>query len=110
MMSNQVRFMFLRNKNNQPVGCLAIKFDKSKKRAYYQVSVLNPHDRFNRSVGRELALGRLHSKPFVVVVGTQFNMHEISKAVLADIELTKSLPARAVKAASLWLNDCCTTF
>lgn len=102
---NKVRFMFLRNINQQPVGCVAIKFDRVKCRVEYQTSVLNPHDRFNRSVGRQLALGRLYEKPLQLKIGKEATMHDISKAVLNDIKLSKGLlPTRAVKAANLWLE------
>lgn len=105
---NNVRIMFLRDHNWHPVGCLAIKLDRSKGRVEYQVSVLNPQDRFNRAVGRQLAIGRLIENPLTVKVGKDASMHDISKAVLKDLKTQKNvLPSRAVKAANMWLayND-----
>lgn len=103
-MNNQTRFMFLRNENNQPVGCLALQYDRDTGNVRYQVSTLNPHDRFNRDVGRKIAEGRLLSKGLDVKTAPELNFHAVCKTVLQDMEVRKSLPTRTVKAASSWLD------
>lgn len=97
--------MYLRAENGHPVGCLAIQLNRSNGTASYQLSVLNPRDRFNRAVARQLALGRLLEEPLKVSVHSEATMHDISEAVMKDIVAYKDAPARAVKSAKLWLRD-----
>jgi len=108
MSSNAVksgfRLMFLRNLRNHPVGCLAIKLNREQGIAEFQVSTLNPKDEFNRSLSRQLAIGRLVEKPLKVEVGTDPTMHTVSHAVMTSIAKNASLPKRSQQAAALWLS------
>ena len=97
------RIMYLRDSKGQPVGCVAIKV-VSDKLVTYQMSVLNPADRFNRAVARQLALGRLVAPLTARLPYQAINMHDITEAVCVDICNDKSAPSRARKAAKLWLN------
>lgn len=106
------RVMYLRDRNNHPVGCVAIKINGSFHRnasvsVEYQVSVLNPQDNFERKMARLLALGRLVESPFSVKVDNrdgEIGMHTISKAVMNEITHNLNIPTRAKKAAGLWLK------
>jgi len=99
--------MFLRGSDNHPVGCVAIESDRSSpNRLSYQVSVLNPSDKFDRAVARQLAIGRLVEKPIVFHTSHNVeNMHDISQEVMFDIANSPTLPKRAVKAARDWCNN-----
>jgi hypothetical protein len=89
-----------------PVGCVAIKVHKNGRSAEYQVSVLNPLDRFNRAIARQLALGRLAEAPFTarLPAGAPVTMEEITRAVMLDIATDTGAISRARKAAKLWLR------
>lgn len=112
MSVNQYRFMFLRDsyehlKKSMPLGCVVIGLTADKQRVTYQVSVCNPSDEFNRSQARHLALGRLIEKPKPAVVGVvNPTMHDITRVVMLALESDASVPKRARKAASNWLNTC----
>jgi hypothetical protein len=95
--------MFLRDKRRQPIGCLAINIDSGK--VSYQMSVLNPSDKFNREVSRVIALGRLIEKPIVINSPPGESMHDISLMIMNDIVANETAPARAVKSAKLWLSN-----
>lgn len=97
------RIQFLRDRHNHPVGCVVIKTNRHNNTAQYQLSVLNPADRFDRKVARQLALGRLTEAPLSVTLSKNANMHDITRAVMTDLINQKS-PTRAVKAAKLWLS------
>jgi hypothetical protein len=101
---SSTRIMFLRDANYVPTGCLAINVDRKNHRLSYQFSVLNPADKFNRSVARQLALGRLLEKPIFVPLkrDEEINMHTISQSVMLHLSNSKS-PGRAIKAAKFWL-------
>lgn len=101
---NNTRIMFLRDSKDHPVGCLAISMDRKNHRLNYQMSVLNPDDRFDRKMARHLALGRLVEKPVSVPVkrGHELTMHEISCVVMEHVATSKA-PSRARKAAKFWL-------
>lgn len=104
----KIRFMFLRDRRNSPVGCLAIIVSPDMTEVNYQYSVLNPVDGFNRALARELAAGRLVTKPIALaplVRGVKFKgIHDITRAVMSDLSDDAWAPKRASKAASLWLN------
>ena len=89
-----------------PVGCIAIKLHKNGRSAEYQVSVLNPLDRFDRAIARQLALGRLAEAPLTVRLptGAPLNMEEITRAVMLDIAIDTQAVSRARRAAKLWLK------
>lgn len=109
----KIRFMFLRDRRNSPVGCLAITVSSDMTVVNYQYSVLNPVDGFNRSLARELAAGRLVTKPIVIGKGDSFlpsgsykfrGMHDITRAVMSHLATDAHAPKRASKAAELWLD------
>ncbi len=97
------RVMYLRNRSGQPVGCVMIKRTPSE--IQYNMSVLNPEDDFNRVLARQIAKGRLDSHPRKID-NKQLNlsMHEITRAVMSDIERNIMAPSRARKAAKNWLR------
>lgn len=98
--------MYLRDNEYCPIGCVAISLNKSKTQIRYQLSVLNPIDKFERSLSRHIALGRLLESP-VRINGSSFansKHYEITEAVMQSIVQNKDLPGRARKAARLWLK------
>jgi hypothetical protein len=104
-MSNRV--MYLRDAKGLPVGCVAIRVSRGNRLSLveYQLSVLNPKDKFDRTVAREIALGRLAKKPLEVPVDLNPSMHQITEAVMVDIAEYEDSPGRAVRAALLWLKN-----
>lgn len=116
------RIMFLRNDygfgNTNPVGCIAIELTeptpsaKPTRDIRYQVSVLNPSDKFNRALARQLARGRLLEKPFLVSnIPVNVSIHNITEIVMCSIVRNSEVPQRARKSAAVWLgyssvNDC----
>lgn len=104
MLSNK-RVMYLRDYNYKPVGCIALTVDRANNAVQYQVSALNPIDKFDRRVARQLALGRMVETPVTVSIPKEASMHDISEAVMLNIVQNKvKFPARAVKGAKLWLH------
>jgi hypothetical protein len=120
MMSNKVRYVYLRDSQKFPVGCVAIKLDREASALYYQVSIVNPADRrhpitgkslpFNRDVAKHLALGRLVEKGLLVYMSPTANMNQVSTLVMTDLASFShplhrgDIPTRAIKAAKLWLR------
>lgn len=96
--------MFLRNSNGQPVGCLAYSIHSTRTSVKYQLSVLNPIDQFNRSLARQIAIGRLVEKPIHIrnLKGTE-SINNIVQVIMKDI-FASSLPTRARNAARDWLR------
>lgn len=100
------RIMYLRDSHYRPVGCVAISVDRKRRTLSYQLSVQNPLDSFDRSLARQLALGRLVDKPINLPYDRKgdLSMHDISTTVMKHIAASKA-PSRAVKAAKDWLYD-----
>jgi hypothetical protein len=101
------RIMFLRDASYRPVGCVAISLDRRNHRLNYGISVLNPADKFDRKLARQLAIGRLVEVPFMVALkrDEELNMHVISERVMKHVAYGAGAPSRAVRAAKLWLLD-----
>lgn len=97
------RVMFLRGVDERPVGCVVINVDRHNKRIEYQVSTLNPFDKFNREVARLLATGRLVEAPFHLWLPNKAGLHEISRRVMLSIVVNKAIPNRSRKAAKNWV-------
>jgi hypothetical protein len=97
------RVQYLRDLRNHPVGCVVIKINRHENRVQYQLSVLNPADRFDRKVARQLALGRLTEAPLSTTLPKNANMHTITRAVMEHLK-EQNVPSRAVKAAKFWLS------
>lgn len=106
-----IRITYLRDLKGQPVGCLAIapicSDGQFGHKVSYHLSVLNPTDKFDRKIAREIATGRLDKNPecHTVPVPENADMHMITRSVMVDIMDSKSMPTRAVKAAKLWVAD-----
>lgn len=109
-MSN-IRIMYLRDNKIQrneagkgrgnPVGCVAIRLVEGK--CYYAVTSLNPADKFDRDLGRQLTKGRLVEDPHVVLMREgPAKMVQVTKIVMEHIIQNKSLPQRIRRAAILW--------
>lgn len=108
-MGTSIRFFYLRDNRQQPVACVAVAFDKDLKQAAYGISVLNPKDRFDRNVARDIAVGRLIRNPNKVNLfcpSKDITCHLITEKIMQDLLMWDSseLPARARKAASQWLK------
>lgn len=59
------RIFYIRDNKGQPVACLAYR-DSDDGLVRYGLSTLHPNDRFDRSLARKIALGRLRIAPDVV--------------------------------------------
>ena len=103
------RVQYLKDENGHYVGCIAIREHVAPAGEHYtlveyRVSVRNPQDHFDKSVARQLALGRCVEAPFTVRVSASPNMHEVSAAVMKDIARDSGAPSRARRAAKNWLR------
>ena len=110
---NNVRFMYVRDANYSPVGCLAIRVIRSKNRVEYGLSVRNPVDGvdfngrskpFDRMLAQDSAELRLDSNPQQAFIPKDATQHDISRAVLQDIIAKRKAPARAIRFAKSWLT------
>jgi len=95
--------MFLRDKNNRPVGCVAYSFSNDRMLLSYGVSVHNPVDSFERSLSRQIALGRLVERPYRLQVSRNLKGHDTVRLIMMDILNNPNMPNRSKKAASNWL-------
>lgn len=107
------RIMFVRDgyrvENNKilagnPVGCVAMRVVQDGKQASveFQISTVNPLDRFDRAVSRELAIGRMIDKPYFIDLPTATSAHDISAAVMRAIAEHSGFPTKMRKGAKLW--------
>ena len=97
------RFLFLRNLQGQPIGCIAMQLRG--KSIVYGVSTLNPADQFNRRVARDLALGRLTRRPVKVSSPSEGTMFEKTRCVVESVFQDKTLPGRTQRGAKRWLRN-----
>lgn len=104
---NKLRFIYLRDQNKQPHACVAVAFNKKTKQVVYALSSLNPMDKFNREVARDLAVGRLLQRGNELDLSDLENpdCHTITRVILKDLLTLDNddLPSRARKLAKRWL-------
>lgn len=104
-----IRIVFLRDASYQPVGCVALAVDPGTAQLQYGVSILNPQDRFDRKMARQLAIGRLVEKPRITNMhrnGGELSRHDVTTIVMKDLVAnSRQVPTRGVKAAKLWLKS-----
>lgn len=110
-MSN--KFVFLRGSRNEtPVGCVA--FSTSGTTLKYQLSVVNPGksgqkggDKFDRVLGRSIAAARLVKAPISIEVENleTLNHWEVLVVLMSQLSANKTVPTRAIKAATAWLSN-----
>jgi len=115
---DNLRFMYVRDANWEPIGCLAITINRSKNRAEYGLSMRNPKDayddynrrvRFDRKFAQKLAQINMdfrdpHGDPKRVFIPSNATMHDITESVLKDIVARGTAPSGAVKFAKGWLR------
>jgi hypothetical protein len=110
---DKIRFMYIRDANQEPVGCVAISVNRNANRAAYGLSVRNPADafdsegrrvKFNRTTAQTVALARLNLRPGRAYIPSNATQHEITASVLGDIIASGKAPARAVRFAKRWLD------
>ncbi len=119
---NNVRFTYLRDKNNVAFGCLAVSLDRDSNTISYGLSVCHSTDDvYDRHYGRSKAEGRLNAEPELIkfVRLDQCSAHDITRHVMYDIyqqrdvlgkdqfgEFTiHGLPQRARDCAKAWLKN-----
>ena len=110
-----LRFMYVRNGKQEPIGCMAITVNRSKNRVEYGLSMRNPKDavdgcnhkvKFDRAKAQQIALLNLdldEGKQRAYIPGDA-TMHEITAAVMCDVISRGTAPTGAVKFAKHWLN------
>ena len=110
---NKVRFMYVRDTEWDPCGCIAITVDRNHCQATYGLSVRNPIDatdklnrriKFDRRAAQSLALRRLLENPQHAYITKNATQHEISGAVMESIIASSSTPSRAIRFAKNWLR------
>lgn len=111
-MSN-VRFIYIRNTNWEPIGCAAITVNRNKNRVEYGLSMRNPKDAvdshnrrlpFDRKMAQALALSKLVTDQNRAFVFGNASMHDITSAVFKDIVARDQAPSGAIKFARDWLR------
>lgn len=109
---NNIRIMYLRSQQGAIVGCVACQVKRAGHEyiGNYQISVLNPSDRFDRKLARAIAKGRLLENPHHIELPTVPSMHEVTERIMRSILVNKDAPTRARKAAQRWLDETERTF
>ncbi len=105
-----MRWFYLRDKNRNPVACVASErytsfkgTDHERECVAFAVSAHNPKDQYNKSMAREVAIGRLNKGLGATYSGSVCLVPEVKKLIIATIMLG-DFPERAKKAAQLWLD------
>ena len=104
----KVRFLYVRNEQKFPVGCVAYVRDKSDEgcdQVIYNFSVYNPNERFDKKTARIWAAGMMATEPKIFTAdgdGFHINdlLHDVCLKIECDDRLEHKLPRRFVKA--LW--------
>jgi len=105
MNMKHIKFMYFRDCNRRPIGCVAIEVLNGMSCLRYAVSAVHPYDIFNRGVARDLAVGRLISHPIYIACPSRANLHTVLTTVMRDIAATRLVPTNLIKSAKRWLTQ-----
>jgi hypothetical protein len=112
-MNSKVRYMYVRDAQWDPCGCMVITVNRDQNQVVYGLSVRNPIDatdklnrrvKFDRKTAQSLALRRLLENPQHAYIAKSATQHDISAAVLRDIIASDFAPSRAKRFAKRWLE------
>ena len=84
---------YIRNSKGLPIGCIAFRDvygPNDETYVEYGFSVRNPSDSWNRSLARQIAIGRMIEQPFRINSNPNWNVTRIIEEINFD------LPARPV--------------
>lgn len=99
-----MRFFYLRDENNNPIGCLASQLNEAKDTISFAVSVCNPLDQFKKQQAKEIAAGRL-----ALGQGTNVPLNVTKKGTVKRLVMTliavDNPVQRAREAAQRWLDN-----
>ena len=103
-MKKNIRLIYVRDEKNNPIGCVAIQKSKLNKWVKYAASMANPNDKFDKEIGRLLALGRLLESPVVIKTKTEFNHHDLVRLVFWNIFNRGIMNKRLLQFVDRWLH------
>ncbi len=87
---------YVRNSNGLPIGCIAFRdvYDANDHLyVEYGISVRNPSDAWNRSLARQIAIGRMIEQPFRIASIPNWNISRIIEEINVDLS-TRKVPTR----------------
>lgn len=100
----QNRYLYLRNRKNFPVACIATRVNHDSKKMEYGYSVYNPNDQFNKSVAREEADKKIEEKGFFTSWDQNLSAHKNTELVLKDLLSKSEIPLQLKVVAKKWLK------
>lgn len=107
MSTPDFRFLYLRDKNQFPIACIAFNISLDTRAVLYGVSTFNIRDElvYDRHMGRCLAVGHamLDKKTMVIPKG-MVKLQDIIWVLMSHLSKDKTLPTRARKSVNAWLN------
>jgi hypothetical protein len=98
------RYIYLRNRKNFPVACIATKINYQSGQIEYGYSVYNPDDKFDKNVARDEADKKADQKKLAAAWSESFTAHKSTESVLNNLLQQEDLPLRLKVAAKNWLK------
>lgn len=102
---NDPRYMYVRDRYRNPVGVLVM--SRNQDSLEYQYSVAHSDDKFDRVLGKQMALKALSNNPHSITVidGCDMSGHMVSREIMNHINsYSKNTPTKVVKFARSWLS------
>lgn len=93
---------YIRNSKGLPIGCIAFRdvFGPNDEiYVEYGFSVRNPSDSWNRSLARQIAIGRMIEQPFRIASDPDWNVTRIIEEINLDLP-TRKVPTRVRREVS----------
>lgn len=101
--------VYLHDKYGQQVGCVVVSVNGNV--VEYNYSVCNKADKFDKSLARHIALGRLMESPIVAGKVNEFARgYDVLNVVMNDLSNSLTTPTRAKKAVRHWMNRSLSRF
>ncbi len=108
MLNPTFRFLYLQDRKNQPVACIAMCYNKTKSDVKVGVSTTHPIDRrtYKKEVARALAVGRAVLEPITVMIvpSSDLTTHDILYDVVSHLYNKKLVPTRVKNSIKAWMS------
>ncbi len=105
LVKNEVRYFWLRDEKNRPVACIASEKDGMTVRL--ALAIHNPKDKFDKKMGRAVALARLrgnkHARFVSRINGVGVSVKNVKKELLEILSLGRMYTETNKPSGSMWI-------
>ena len=100
-----IRFFYLRDfGTGVPIGVVATDLDKEKDLFKWSYSALHKNDKWDRNLGKKIAVERLAKKPHTLVASSKAQDETFHECIMTELAFGREVPSNVKRCASKYLE------